>query len=174
MRTKDAGAHAREKVPVELEKQLQLIQRELRFLLQRQLRERKEGGRVRQELRENLQKVTVELAEMSTRIQELENHLDWEGKRVDALAMQSNASSKVFCINHHVFDCCTTWIGSACNLCFLAIFIQYCCSGGLDVNSLPIKIVRLLYFLEVLAIHVSWQYSYSIAAVEVLTSILYQ
>lgn len=118
MRTKDAGAHAREKVPVErtneLEKQLQLRQRELRFPLQRQLREEKEGERERQEPQEKLKRVTVKLTEKSTRSQELEktmeNHLDWEGKRVDTLAMQSNPSSKAllkvnFCINHHVFDC---------------------------------------------------------------------
>ena len=91
MRTKDAGAHAREK---------------------------KEGERERQEPQEKLERVTVKLTEKSTRSQELEktmeNHLDWEGKRVDTLAVQSNPSSKAllkvnFCINHRVFDCCTLW-----------------------------------------------------------------
>ena len=84
MRTKDAGAHAKEKVPVErnneLEKQLQLMLREM------------------QELKEKLQKVTVKLTEISTRVQELEkpmkDHLDSEEKGLDALSMLSNASSQ--------------------------------------------------------------------------------
>ena len=91
MRTKDAGAHAKEKVPVErnneLEKQLQLM-----------LREKMEGKREMQELKEKLQNVTVKLTEISTRVQELEkamkDHLDSEGKGLDALSMLFNASSQ--------------------------------------------------------------------------------
>ena len=53
------------------------------------------------QLREELQRVTVEQAEKSARVQELERardklegYLDWETRRVDMLLIQSTASSK--------------------------------------------------------------------------------
>ena len=73
--------------------------------LQEQLREvEKELGCAREKahsLREELQRVTVELAEKSARVQELERtrdklegYLDWERRRVDMLLIQSTACTK--------------------------------------------------------------------------------
>ena len=73
--------------------------------LKEQLREvEKELECAREEahnLRKELQRVTVELAEKSTRVRELERekdklegYLDWKRRRVDMLLIQSTASSK--------------------------------------------------------------------------------
>ena len=93
--------------------------------LQEQLREvEKELECAREEahsLRGELQRVTVELAEKSARVQELErtrdnleDYLDWERRRVDMLLTQSTVSSNVLLKEIKVLAC--LWLCSLHNV----------------------------------------------------------